>query len=120
MTPTKSYPYAVVNVFTTEPLFGNSLAVFPDASEFDTETMQKIARELNLTETAFVHPATRSDCAARVRIFTPTKETPSRDIHRWHGLCAAAKRNRFDGRQEFLLEEEVGPIPLRIEAGTPR
>jgi len=36
------------------------LAVFPDASEFDTETMQKIARELNLTETAFVHPATKS------------------------------------------------------------
>ena len=76
MTPTKSYPYAVVNVFTTEPLSGNSLAVFPDASEFDTETMQKIARELNLTETAFVLAATRPDCAARVRIFTPTKETP--------------------------------------------
>ena len=38
MTPTKSYPYAVVNVFTTEPLSGNSLAVFPDgASEFDTD-----------------------------------------------------------------------------------
>jgi hypothetical protein len=34
MTPTKSYPYAVVNVFTTEPLSGNSLAVFPDASEY--------------------------------------------------------------------------------------
>jgi len=33
MTPTKSYPYAVVNVFTTEPLSGNS---FPDASECDT------------------------------------------------------------------------------------
>ena len=76
MTPTKSYPHAVVNVFTTEPLSGNSLTVFPDASEFDTETMQKIARELNLTETAFVLPATRPDCAARVRIFTPTKETP--------------------------------------------
>jgi hypothetical protein len=76
MTPTKSYPYAVVNVFTTEPLSGNSLAVFPDASEFDTETMQKIARELNLTETAFVLPATRPDCAAPVRIFTPGKELP--------------------------------------------
>ena len=41
MTPTKSYPYAVVNVFTTEPLSDNSLAVFPDASEFDAETMQR-------------------------------------------------------------------------------
>ena len=41
MKPTKSYPYSVV--FTTEPLPGNSLAVFPDASEFDTETMQILA-----------------------------------------------------------------------------
>jgi len=35
MTPTKSYPYAVVNLLTTELLSGNSSAVFPDASEFD-------------------------------------------------------------------------------------
>lgn len=76
MKPTKSYPYSVVNVFTTEPLSGNSLAVFPDASEFDTETMQKIARELNLTETAFVHPATRSDCTARVRTSVPQENCP--------------------------------------------
>ena len=45
MTPAKTYPYAVGNVFTTEPLSGKSLAVFPDASELDAETMQKIARD---------------------------------------------------------------------------
>ena len=71
-----SHAYTVVDVFTTEPLAGNPLAVFPDASEFDTATMQRIARELNLAETAFVLPATRNDCAARVRIFTPAKELP--------------------------------------------
>ena len=69
-----SHAYTVVDVFTTEPLAGNPLAVFPDASEFDAVTMQRIARELNLAETAFVLPATRKDCAARVRIFTPVKE----------------------------------------------
>lgn len=57
MKQTKSYPYNVVDVFTTEPFSGNSLAVFSDASEFDTVTMQKIARELNPTETAFVRSA---------------------------------------------------------------
>ena len=71
---TRSFPYTVVDVFTTEPLSGNSLAVFPDASEFDDATMQKIAGELNLTETAFALPATREDCAARLRIFTPLRE----------------------------------------------
>jgi trans-2,3-dihydro-3-hydroxyanthranilate isomerase len=83
MTKTKSYPYTVVDVFTIEPLSGNSLAVFPEASEIDAATMQKIARELNLTETAFVLAPTRSDCAARVRIFTPTKETSFPVAQRW-------------------------------------
>src|SRR5258708_31786604 len=70
----KSYRYTVVDVFTTKALEGNALAVFPDASDLDPPTMQKIARELNLADTAFVLPPTRKDCAARLRIFTPAKE----------------------------------------------
>ena len=120
MTRTKSYPYTVVDVFTTEPLSGNSLAVFPEASEFDAAAMQKIARELNLTETAFVLPATRSDCAARVRIFTPAKELPFAG-HPTVGTAFVLLQKGIvsSSCHEFLLEEEFGPIPLRIEAGTP-
>src|SRR3977135_864072 len=70
----QEYRYRVVDVFTEHPLEGNALAVFPDASTMDASMMQRIARELNLAETAFVLPPTRSDCAARVRIFTPAKE----------------------------------------------
>ena len=44
----KSYRYKVVDVFTTEALEGNALAVFPEASDLDATTMQKIAREFNL------------------------------------------------------------------------
>jgi trans-2,3-dihydro-3-hydroxyanthranilate isomerase len=120
MTQTKSYPYTVVDVFTTEPLSGNSLAVFPEASEFDAAAMQKIARELNLTETAFVLPATRSDYAARVRIFTPTRELPFAG-HPTVGTAFVLLQKGIvsSSCHEFLLEEEFGPIPLRIEAGTP-
>jgi len=70
----RSYRYCVVDVFTDQPFEGNSLAVFPDASGLDDNTMQRIARELNLSETTFVFLATRSDCVANVRIFTPSKE----------------------------------------------
>jgi trans-2,3-dihydro-3-hydroxyanthranilate isomerase len=70
----KSYRYTVVDVFTMEALEGNALAVFPDPSDLDEGTMQKIARELNLAETAFVLPATRKDCVARLRVFTPARE----------------------------------------------
>ena len=113
-----SHSYTVVDVFTTEPLAGNSLAVFPDASEFDAVTMQRIARELNLTETAFVLPATRNDCAARVRIFTPGKEL----AFAGHPTVGTAfvlvlKGIVASDSTDFMLEEEVGPVHIRIEQG---
>ena len=115
---TRSYPYTVVDVFTAEPLFGNSLAVFPDASEFDEATMLQIARELNLTETVFALPATREDCAARLRIFTPVRGTPFAG----HPTVGAAfvllqKEIIARGTAAFLLEEQIGPVPVRIEGG---
>jgi len=118
MAQVKSYRYPVVDVFTTEPLAGNPLAVFPDASEFDETTMQKIARELNLAETAFVLPATRENCVARVRIFTPAKELAFAG-HPTIGTAFVLLQEEIISRNssEFSVEEEVGPIPIRIEGG---
>lgn len=116
MTPSQSYRYRVVDVFTTEPLAGNPLAVFPDASDLDAVTMQQIAKELNLAETVFVQPSTRDDCVARVRIFTPAKEmafaghpTIGAGFVLWQGMGPQARQHTF------ALEEQVGPVPLRIE-----
>ena len=53
----RSHRYRVVDVSTQDPLEGNPLAVFPDASGIDDVTMQKIAKELNLSETTFIVPA---------------------------------------------------------------
>ena len=118
MARTKSYRYSVVDVFTTESLAGNPLAVFPDASEIDETTMQKIARELNLAETTYVLPATRKDCAARVRIFMPAKEMAFAG-HPTVGTAFVLLQEEIVPRNssEFSLEEQVGPVPLRIEAG---
>jgi trans-2,3-dihydro-3-hydroxyanthranilate isomerase len=118
MTLKKSHAYTVVDVFTTEPLAGNPLAVFPDASEFDAVTMQRIARELNLAETAFVLPATRKDCAARVRIFTPAKEMAFAG-HPTVGTAFVLVQKGIvpSNNSGFILEEEVGPISIRVEGG---
>ena len=70
----RSYRYRIVDVFTDKALEGNPLAVFLDAADLDGGTMQKIAKEMNLSETTFILPATNPDCAARVRIFTPGSE----------------------------------------------
>ena len=63
-----------LDVFTQTPLQGNPLAVFPDAEDIEDETMQAIAREMNLSETTFVTPSDEAN--ARVRFFTPAAEIP--------------------------------------------
>jgi trans-2,3-dihydro-3-hydroxyanthranilate isomerase len=114
----RAYRYRVVDVFTQHPLEGNALAVFPDASGLDDATMQKIAKELNLSETTFVSPPTRDDCVASVRIFTPTKEL----IFAGHPTIGTSFVLLDEGvapkdAERFGLEEKVGAVPIRVESG---
>ncbi|HMZ56084.1 MAG TPA: PhzF family phenazine biosynthesis protein [Nitrospira sp.] len=64
------------DVFTDEPFGGNPVAVFPDADGLTDEELQRIAREMNLSETVFVFPPTDPAAVVKVRIFTPTQEIP--------------------------------------------
>ena len=69
--------YVIADVFTRTPLEGNPLAVFTDARDLDTATMQALAKELNLSESVFVlRPSDRAAADVRVRIFTPATELP--------------------------------------------
>jgi trans-2,3-dihydro-3-hydroxyanthranilate isomerase len=70
-----TFRYVVVDVFTDEPLAGNQLAVFTDAREIPAASLQKLAREINFSETVFVYPATEGG-HAKMRIFTPLAEIP--------------------------------------------
>jgi trans-2,3-dihydro-3-hydroxyanthranilate isomerase len=68
--------YTVIDVFTDTALAGNGLAVFTDARDLDPLTMQRLARETNLSETTFVLPPQAEGADVRIRIFTPTAELP--------------------------------------------
>ena len=116
----RSYRYLVVDVFTNQPLEGNSLAVFPDASGLDDGAMQRIARELNLSETTFVFPPTRTDYVASVRIFTPSKELVFAG-HPTIGTSFVLLEERMvsDGVADFVLEERIGPVHIQVEPGPP-
>jgi len=112
----RSYRYRIVDVFTTQPLEGNPLAVFPNAVGIDDATMQKIAKELNLSETVFVLPASRSDCDVAVRIFTPAREM----VFAGHPTVGTGFVLLDEGivpsdRDDFVLEEKIGPVALRVE-----
>ena len=66
--------YFLVDVFTTEVLAGNPLAIFTKADALSDELMQRIAAEFNFSGTVFVHQPRLDYHAAALRIFTPTTE----------------------------------------------
>jgi len=110
--------YRVVDVFTEHSLEGNPLAVFPDSTGIDDRTMQRIARELNLSETVFVVPATRPGCAMGLRIFTPTREM----LFAGHPTVGGSFVLLDEGivpkdSDAFVLDEKIGPVPIRVEKG---
>jgi len=76
----REYRFIQVDVFTGTPFGGNPLAVFPDAEGLSDEEMQKLALEMNLSETTFVLPPLANAAGAvadfKVRIFTPAAELP--------------------------------------------
>ncbi len=69
-------PYYIVDVFTETKYAGNQLAVVRNASSISDKRMQKIAREMNFSETSFILSGKKKDGGFDVRIFTPKSEVP--------------------------------------------
>ncbi len=127
--------YHIVDVFTDRQFGGNPLAVYTDGEGLTTETMQSIAKEMNLSETTFVlAPEDRSN-DFRVRIFTPGSELPMAG-HPTVGTAFILAREKMveapsgasqstsddqesssesgEATSTVRLEEGVGPIPVEI------
>ncbi len=105
------YAFRIVNVFTVDgdPFSGNPLCVFEDAQGLDTACMQQLARQMNLSETTFVLPATTDQADARVRIFTPGFEMPFAG-HPTLGTASVVAR----GRPRVTLEMGAGLVPVTV------
>lgn len=69
-----SLPFFQVDAFADGPLTGNPAAVMPLDRWLDDATMQAIAAENNLSETAFTVSSTRDDADYDLRWFTPITE----------------------------------------------
>lgn len=72
----KTYRVYQVDSFTKDRFHGNPAGVVPNAEGLTDEQMQRIARELNNSETAFIFESNSSDYDVEVRFFTPTTEVP--------------------------------------------
>jgi trans-2,3-dihydro-3-hydroxyanthranilate isomerase len=108
--------YLQYDVFTNEPLSGNQLAVFTDARGLSTEQMQRIAREMNFSESTFILPAEREDTDIRMRIFTPYVEMPAAGHPTVGSTFALAHTGVIgSGRPQFVFGLNIGPTSVDLE-----
>src|SRR5499433_323082 len=109
------YTFHIVDVFSSTPFGGNQLAVLPDAAAISTEGMQKIAREFNFGETAFVLPQSDPN-SYRVRIFSPRSELDFAGHPSVGTACALGmkQRVRLSDPVRLILEENVGPVVVDV------
>lgn len=73
---TRAKKFAQVDVFSRIPYLGNPVAVVLDADGLSDESMQRLARWTNLSETTFILSPTTAEADYRLRIFTPGGELP--------------------------------------------
>ena len=105
------------DVFSSNPLEGNSLAVFLDGRGLADAEMQAIAKEMNLSETTFILPRdadTEKQKGVRVRIFTVREELPFAG-HPTLGTAFALRAR--SGTKQIVLDLNVGKVPVNFEDG---
>jgi trans-2,3-dihydro-3-hydroxyanthranilate isomerase len=110
--------YVIADVFTDTPLQGNPLAVFLDGGGLSGELMQRVARELNLSETVFVLGGQGDDHDAAVRIFTPGAEVPFAG-HPVLGTAVILAESSGRERVRLRTGSGVVPVSLRHTPGAP-
>src|SRR5690349_14922159 len=106
-------PFSQVDVFSTEPLQGNPVAVVHDADGLDDGEMQAFARWTNLSETTFLLRPTDPSADYRLRIFTPGAELPFAG-HPTIGSAHAWLEAGGTARSEHELLQECGLGLVRI------
>lgn len=108
----KGVPFSIVDVFAEDKYAGNQLAVVRRAERLTGEAMQRIAREINFSETTFV----QGDLACRggydVRVFTPAAELPFAG-HPTLGTAFVIQQDLIkEPVRRVVLNLKVGPIPV--------
>lgn len=112
-----TYPFMQVDAFTDQPLGGNPCAILFDTDEMSAETMQAIAKEMNLSETSFVRQSDKADIAARY--FTPAEEIPLAGHPTIATIFALVESGRLpltEGHTTITLELKAGVIDVEIFA----
>lgn len=113
----RSFQFYQLDVFTNKAFEGNPLAVFPEVAGLASEEMQKIALEMNLSETVFVMPSEKA--LRHLRIFTPRQEIPMAGhpvVGTWNLLARLGVVSPMEaGWTQIEHEIGIGVLPVDIE-----
>lgn len=111
----KTYRIYQVDSFTKEKFHGNPAGVVPNADGLTEEQMQRIARELNNSETAFIFKSNSSDYDVEVRFFTPTVEVPicGHATVAAHYIRAIEKNSNLES-ERVIQKTKAGILPVDI------
>ncbi len=104
----KKLTFYILDVFANEKYTGNQLAVIPEAGKLSPEEMQKIAKEMNFSETTFIVSGKREDYGYDVRIFTPAQEVPFAG-HPTLGTAYII--------QQEIINKPIKKVKLNLKAG---
>ena len=106
--------YYIVDVFAEEKYNGNQLAVFMDIGSISDRTMQRIAKEINYSETTFIIDNQSREGGYDVRIFTPAQEIPFAG-HPTLGTAYIIQQEIIGQPVEKVtLNLKVGQIPVTL------
>jgi trans-2,3-dihydro-3-hydroxyanthranilate isomerase len=104
----KNLTFYIVDVFAVEKYTGNQLAVFTDAGNLSDQEMQRLAKEINYSETTFITSIKPQNGGYDVRIFTPERELPFAG-HPTLGTAYII--------QQVMLNQAVDIVNLNLKAG---
>jgi len=114
--------FVLVDVFADRPLAGNPLAVFAEAEDLSSDTMQGLAREMDHAATAFLFPSRTPGAAFRLRIFSRDREIPfaghpALGAHFVHATETGLPLQEPTTRVAHEGEDGLVRVELRVEGG---
>jgi len=104
--------FYIVDVFAEEKYAGNQLAVVRDAKALSDAQMQRIAKEMNFSETTFILSDEKREGGYDVRIFTPETELPFAGHPTLGTAYVVQEEIAKETVDEIVLNLKVGQIPV--------
>jgi trans-2,3-dihydro-3-hydroxyanthranilate isomerase len=111
----RKHEFHIVDVFAETQFSGNQLAVVKNADSLRTSEMQKIAREMNFSETTFILSEKKRDGGYDVRIFTPKTELPFAGHPTLGTAYVIQKESTNKQIEQINLNLKVGQIPVTVK-----